>query len=85
MYKLIGVISCLLLLSVGICVADDEAYIPSDESLLGGFGGGPQVMVCYHPSLSKLNAHLKKKDLIRLMLCMVWVVQFDGHLIRIIR
>ncbi|MFH1898192.1 MAG: hypothetical protein ABH886_08160 [Candidatus Desantisbacteria bacterium] len=61
MYKLIGVISCLLLLSVGICVADDEAYIPSDESLLGGFGGGTQVMVCYHPSLSKLNAHLKKE------------------------
>lgn len=61
MYKLIGIILGLLLLSVGVCIADDDTYIPSDESLLGGFGGGPQVMVCYQPSLSELNAHLKEK------------------------
>jgi len=61
MCKLIGVIAGLLLLSIGVCIANDETYIPSDESLLGGFGGGPQVMVYYHPSLSKLNAYLKGK------------------------
>ncbi len=57
MYKIIGTMLCLLL-SLGICAADDEAYIPSDESLLGGFGGGIQPMVYYHPSLSELNKHL---------------------------
>ncbi|MDI6781365.1 MAG: hypothetical protein QME49_04575 [bacterium] len=58
MYRMIGVVLGLLL-SVGVCAADNEAYIPSDESLLGGFGGGIQPMVYYHPSLSKLNDHLK--------------------------
>lgn len=61
MYKIIGVILGLLL-SAGVCIADNEAYIPSDESLLGGFGGGIQPMVYYHPSLSKLNEHLTAKE-----------------------
>ncbi|MFH1860243.1 MAG: hypothetical protein ABH870_04420, partial [bacterium] len=54
MYRLIGVVLCLLL-SVGVCVADNESYIPSDESLFGGFCGGNQPMVYYNPSRSKLN------------------------------
>ncbi|MBU1753904.1 hypothetical protein KKG56_08660 [bacterium] len=60
MCKLIGVVLGLLL-SVGVCVADNESYIPSDESILGGFGGGIQPMVYYHPSLSKLNYHLNRE------------------------
>ena len=57
MCRIIGVMLSLLL-SVGVCAASDEAYIPSDESLLGGFGGGIQPMVYYHPSLSKFNDRL---------------------------
>jgi hypothetical protein len=42
-----------------ICHAEEYLTLPSSESLLGGFGGGPQAVIYYQPSLSQFNSYLK--------------------------
>jgi hypothetical protein len=71
MKKVIKLGMCLFfMLMANLCFAWELRPIPSPESPVGGFGGGPQPMPYFKPSLSELNSYLEdnnydKIDLLR--------------------